>query len=84
MCSDRTSSSWIPATLCIRLPQLDGLVVLERRGSNDVLRGMAGGAQNGIGVSLQLLHHLLALQIPNVDHVVLAATHDPLQWTLVS
>jgi len=73
------SSSWIPATLCVRLPQLDGLVVLERCGGDDVFRGMAGSAQHGVGVSLQLLHHLLALQIPDVDHVVLAAAHDPLK-----
>lgn len=30
-------------------------------------------------VALQFLHNLLCLQIPDVDHVVLGARHDPLQ-----
>lgn len=39
---------------------------------------MAGRAQHRVRVSLQSLHDLLALQIPNVHHLVLAARHDPL------
>lgn len=30
-------------------------------------------------VALQLLHDLLRLQVPDVNHVVLGARHDPLQ-----
>lgn len=39
---------------------------------------MTGRAQHRVRVSLQSLYNLLALQIPNVHHLVLAARHDPL------
>lgn len=65
-------------TLCVGLPELDGLVVLQRSRCNDIFCGMTGGAEDGIRVSLQLLYYLFALKIPYVDHVVLAAADNPL------
>ena len=51
----------------VALPQLDGLVVLERRRRDDVLCGVASRAQDDVGVALQLLHDLLRLEVPNVN-----------------
>lgn len=65
--------------LCVALPQLYRLVVLERCRSDDVLRRVACRAQDRIGVALQTLDDFLALQVPDVDHVVLAAGNDPLE-----
>ena len=48
-------------------PQFDGLVVLERGGGDDVLGGVAGRAQDDVGVAQQLLHDLLRLQVPDVN-----------------
>lgn len=39
---------------------------------------MAGSAEHDIGMTQQLLHNFLGLQVPDVDHVVLGARHDPL------
>lgn len=39
---------------------------------------MASGTQNDIRVSEQLLHYFFGLQIPNVNHVIFRAGHDPL------
>lgn len=64
--------------LCVRFPELYGLIVFQRCRRDDVFCGMAGGAEHGVRVSLQLLYYLFALQIPYVDHIVLAATDDPL------
>lgn len=42
--------------------------------------GGKGGCRSGFTcVALQLLHDLLRLQVPDVNHVVLGARHDPLQ-----
>lgn len=65
--------------LCVRLPQLYRLVALEGRRRDDVLRRVAGRAQHRVGVALQTLDDLLALQVPDVHHVVLRAGHDPLR-----
>lgn len=64
--------------LRVALPQLYRFVILEGRRRDDVLGGMAGGAEHRVGVAAETLHDLLALQIPNVHHVILAARHDPL------
>ena len=47
-------------------PQLDGLVVLEAGGGDDVLGGVAGGAQHHVRVAGQLLDDLLGLQVPDI------------------
>ena len=40
------------------------------------------GVRTGFtGVALQFLHNLLRLQVPDVNHVVLGARHNPLQET---
>lgn len=64
--------------LSIALPKLDGLVVLERGGRDDVLGGVARRAQHRVRVARQPLHDLLRLQVPDVHQVVLRARHDPL------
>lgn len=65
--------------LRVALPQLDGFVVFEGGRGNDVLGGVAGGAQDGVGVSLETLDDLLTLKVPDVYHVVFAAGHNPLK-----
>ena len=52
--------------LCVGPPQLDGLVVLQTGGGDDVLRGVTGGAQHHVRVARQLLNDLLRLQVPDV------------------
>ena len=47
-------------------PQFDGLVVFEGGGSDDVLGGVARGAQHDVRVAQQLLHDFLRLQVPYV------------------
>lgn len=64
--------------LRVALPQFDGFVVFEGGRCDDVLGWMACGAQNGVGVALKTLHNFFTLQVPDVDHVVLAARHNPL------
>lgn len=59
-------------------PQLDGLVVFQCSRGDNVLVRMASSAYDAVGVATQLLHYLFGLQIPNVNHVVLGAGHDPL------
>jgi hypothetical protein len=59
-------------------PNLDRLVVVQGAGSDDIERGMASDGQDDVRVTLQALHDLLGLQIPDVYHVVLAAADDPL------
>ena len=39
---------------------------------------MTGAAENHVRVTLELLHDLLGLQIPDIHLVVFAAAHDPL------
>lgn len=67
--------------LCVALPQFNRFVRFEGGRRNDVLGWMAGRTQHGIRVPIQTLYDFFALQIPNVDHVVFAARHDPLQRT---
>lgn len=50
----------------------------EERRSDSSHQG--GGFRSGFTcVALQFLHDLLCLQVPDVNHVVLGARHDPLQ-----
>ncbi len=64
--------------LRVTSPQLDGLVVLEGGGSDNILCRVTRRAQDDVGVAAQLLHDLFGLQIPNVDVVVFRSGHDPL------
>ena len=64
--------------LVVGHPDLDRFVVLQGGRRNDVLLRMAGGAQDHVGVALQLLNDLARLQIPDVDQVIFRAGHDPL------
>lgn len=57
----------VPPSSAVAPPQFDGFVVLERGGGDDVLGGVAGRAQNDVGVAQQLLHYLLRLQVPDVN-----------------
>ena len=54
-------------SLAVAPPELDGLVVLERGGGDDVLCGVARRAEDDVRVAQQLLHDLLRLQVPDVD-----------------
>ena len=56
-----------PRSSAVAPPQFDGFVVLERGGGDDVLGGVAGRAQDDVGVAQQLLHDLLRLQVPDVN-----------------
>lgn len=57
----------------------------EKRRSDNSHRDAEGGgrfSRSGFTcVALQFLHDLLCLQVPDVNHVVLGARHDPLQET---
>ena len=57
----------VPPSSAVAPPQFDGFVVLERGGGDDVLGGVAGRAQNDVGVAQQFLHYLLRLQVPDVN-----------------
>ena len=65
-------------SLVVALPQSDRLVVLQRRRRDDVARGMTVRAENHVSVTLQFLHYLLRLQIPQNHAMVLGARDDPL------
>lgn len=72
------------SSLRVALPQFDGFIVLQGGRCDDVLRGMARSTQDGVGVTLETLDNLFTLQVPDVDHVVLAARDDPLQTKIIS
>ena len=47
--------------------------------ADDVVGGPASRAEYHVGVTSQLLHDLLCLQVPDVRLIVLRAGHDPLE-----
>jgi hypothetical protein len=65
--------------LRIAFPQLNGFVVFKGGRCDDIFGWMAGGTQDGVGVSLQALDNFLGLKVPNVHHVVFTPRHDPLE-----
>ena len=56
----------MPQPSAVTPPELDGLVVLEGGGGDDVLGGVARRAEDDVRVAQQLLHDLLRLQVPDV------------------
>lgn len=72
------------SSLRVALPQFDGFIILQGGRRDDVLRGMACSTQDGVGVTLKTLNNLFTLQVPDVDHVVLAARDDPLQTKIIN
>lgn len=62
----------------VTLPELNGLVIFQRGGSDDIFTGMTRSAQNNVCVASQLLHHFFGLQVPDVNEIIFGARHDPL------
>ena len=66
-----------PERLVIGHPDLDRFVALQGGRRDDVLGRMAGGAQDHICVTLQLLNDLARLQVPDVDQMIFRIGHLP-------
>ena len=56
-------------------PYLDGVIVVKPGRCNLILGGMARNGYYSVNVSFQFLKHILALEIPDVNTVILGSTH---------